>query len=65
MTLDDSELKTRIARLFYDHRLTKTEIGKKLRVSRFKVARYLDEALEEGLVDNTHLFDGFSSNAAL
>ncbi|MBA2634757.1 MAG: hypothetical protein H0U86_17465 [Chloroflexi bacterium] len=39
-----------IARLFFERQLTKTEIGEKLGISRFRVARLIDQSLEEGLV---------------
>jgi DNA-binding transcriptional regulator LsrR (DeoR family) len=39
-----------IARLYYVRRLTKLEIADRLGVSRFKIARLLDQALAEGVV---------------
>lgn len=42
--------KITVARRYFVERQTKREIGKDLGVSRFKVARLIDEAIEEGLV---------------
>jgi len=42
--------KAHIARLYFDHGLTKQEIAQRLGLSRFKVARLLDQAREEGIV---------------
>jgi DNA-binding transcriptional regulator LsrR (DeoR family) len=42
--------KAHIARLYYDDGLTKREIAQRLGLSRFKVARLLDQAREEGIV---------------
>jgi DNA-binding transcriptional regulator LsrR (DeoR family) len=39
-----------VAHLFFKRRLTKQEIAARLGISRFKVARMIDEALEQGLV---------------
>ena len=39
-----------VARRYFIERQTKREIGKDLGISRFKVARLIDEAIEEGLV---------------
>jgi DNA-binding transcriptional regulator LsrR (DeoR family) len=39
-----------VARRYFMERQTKREIGKDLGLSRFKVARLIDEAIEEGLV---------------
>jgi DNA-binding transcriptional regulator LsrR (DeoR family) len=39
-----------VSHLFFKRRLTKQEIAARLGISRFKVARLIDEALEEGLV---------------
>ena len=49
--MDKKALKIKIAKLFYQNKMSKIEIGRKLRISRFKVARYLNEALSEGLVE--------------
>lgn len=39
-----------VCRLFYDGQLTKIEIGNRLGISRFRVARLLEQARESGLV---------------
>ena len=39
-----------VARRYFIERQTKREIGKDLAISRFKVARLIDEAIEEGIV---------------
>ena len=39
-----------VCRLFYDEQLTKIEIGNRLGISRFRVARLLEQARESGLV---------------
>jgi DNA-binding transcriptional regulator LsrR (DeoR family) len=39
-----------VARLFFERQLTKVEIGTRLGISRFRVARLLDQALAEGVV---------------
>jgi DNA-binding transcriptional regulator LsrR (DeoR family) len=39
-----------VARRYFMERQTKRGIGKDLGISRFKVARLIDEAIEEGLV---------------
>lgn len=49
--MDHKELKIRIARLYYHNHMAKTEIGKKFRISRFKVAQYLEEAQDEGIIE--------------
>lgn len=43
-------LAAQVARLFFEHQLTKVEISARLGVSRFRVARLLDRALAEGIV---------------
>ena len=45
-----SEVATQVARLYYDRQLTKVEIGGRLGLSRFRVARLLDHALAHDLV---------------
>ena len=45
-----SELLGQVARLFFEHQLTKVEIAARLGVSRFRVARLLDRAVAEGVV---------------
>jgi len=49
--LDKKALKIKIVKLFYQNKMSKIGIGRKLRISRFKVAQYLNEALNEGLVE--------------
>lgn len=39
-----------VARLFFEHQLTKVEIASRLGISRFRVARLLDRAVAEGVV---------------
>lgn len=39
-----------VARLFFDRQLSKVEIGNRLGISRFRVARLIDQALSEDLV---------------
>ncbi len=41
---------TQVARLYFDRQLSKVEIGQRLGISRFRVARLLREAREMGLV---------------
>lgn len=41
---------TQVARLYFDRQLSKVEIGQRLGISRFRVARLLQEAREAGLV---------------
>jgi DNA-binding transcriptional regulator LsrR (DeoR family) len=45
-----SETALHVSHLYFKRRLTKQEIAARLGISRFKVARLLDQALEEGLV---------------
>lgn len=45
-----NRLAVKVCRLFYEEKLTKVEIEKRLHISRFKVARILKEALHTGLV---------------
>lgn len=48
---DESDrLAIKVCRLFYKEHLTKTEIEKRLHISRFKVARILEDAQKSGLV---------------
>lgn len=46
----DTRLVAKICYLYYQKQLNQTEIGKRLHISRFKVARVLKDALERGLV---------------
>jgi DNA-binding transcriptional regulator LsrR (DeoR family) len=45
-----SALLGQVARLFFEHQLTKVEIAARLGISRFRVARLLDRAVAEGVV---------------
>lgn len=45
-----SVLASQVARLFFDRQMSKIEIAAKLGISRFRVARLVDQALEKGLV---------------
>lgn len=45
-----TEVATQVARLYYDRQLSKVEIGGRLGMSRFRVARLLDHALANDLV---------------
>lgn len=45
-----NRLAVKVCRLFYKEHLTKTEIEKRLHISRFKVARILERAEKSGLV---------------
>jgi DNA-binding transcriptional regulator LsrR (DeoR family) len=44
------DLLGQVARLFFEHQLTKVEIAARLGISRFRVARLLDRAIAEGVV---------------
>jgi DNA-binding transcriptional regulator LsrR (DeoR family) len=44
------DLMSQAARLFFDRQLSKVEIASTLGISRFRVARLIDQALERGLV---------------
>jgi DNA-binding transcriptional regulator LsrR (DeoR family) len=46
----DESLKVKISRMYYYRGMTKQEIARRLRISRFRVARLLDQAREEGIV---------------
>jgi DNA-binding transcriptional regulator LsrR (DeoR family) len=46
----DETLKAKIGRMYYYKGMTKQEIAQQLRISRFRVARLLDQAREEGIV---------------
>lgn len=43
-------LKVRISRMYYFRGMTKQEIARRLRMSRFRVSRILDQAVDEGIV---------------
>ena len=47
----DNLLKVKVSKLFYHNQLSKIEIADKLRISRFKVAKILEEAVSEGIVN--------------
>jgi deoxyribonucleoside regulator len=47
---DDDLLKVKVSTLYYRHRLSKVEIGKNLRISRFRVAKLIEDAVREGTV---------------
>lgn len=51
--MNNNLLKVKVCKLYYKNCLSKIEIGKKLRISRFKVAKLLDEAVKEGVVNIT------------
>jgi DNA-binding transcriptional regulator LsrR (DeoR family) len=46
----DELLSIRAAELYYEENLTQEEIGKSLRITRWKVGRLLTQAKEEGFV---------------
>jgi DNA-binding transcriptional regulator LsrR (DeoR family) len=46
----ETSLVEQVARLFFERQLTKVEIAARLGISRFRVARLLDQALAEGVV---------------
>jgi deoxyribonucleoside regulator len=46
-------LNLKICKLYYQKGLTKQDIGKRLKVSRFKVAKILDDAVQDGTVTIT------------
>lgn len=48
--MNNDLLKAKVSKLFYQGGLSKIEIGKKLRISRFKVAQILEDALKDGMV---------------
>lgn len=48
--MNNDILKAKVSKLFYQGGLSKIEIGKKLRISRFKVAQLLEDALKDGIV---------------
>ncbi|MBA7482961.1 Deoxyribonucleoside regulator [subsurface metagenome] len=48
--MNNDILKAKVSKLFYQGGLSKIEIGKKLRISRFKVAQLLEDALKDGMV---------------
>jgi len=48
--LENYLLKVKISKLYYQQNLSKVDISKKLRTSRFKIARLLEDAVKEGIV---------------
>ena len=48
--VESASLVGQVARLFFERQLTKVEIASRLGISRFRVARLLDQALAEGVV---------------
>jgi DNA-binding transcriptional regulator LsrR (DeoR family) len=46
----DHLLKAKVSVLYYQQNLSKKEIGENLRISRFKVAKLLEDAVKEGIV---------------
>jgi len=50
MPIDNNRLFVKIARLYYEQDLTQSEIAEKLRLSRQKVQRLLQQAKEQGIV---------------
>ena len=48
--MEEYHLKVKISKLYYQQNLSKKDIGQNLRLSRFKVAKLLDDALKEGIV---------------
>jgi deoxyribonucleoside regulator len=48
--MKDQSLLLKVCKMFYYQQLSKIEIGEKLRISRYKVARLLNEAQNTGLV---------------
>lgn len=49
--MSNNLLKVKASKLFYQSGQSKIEIGKKLRISRFKVAKLLEEAVKDGIVN--------------
>ena len=50
MSMSAEVAKAHVARLYFEHDVTKREIAQRLGISRFKVARLLDQARNEGIV---------------
>ncbi|GAG80418.1 unnamed protein product, partial [marine sediment metagenome] len=49
--MNNDLLKAKVCKLYYQRGISKVDIGKKLRISRFKVADLLGQALKEGIVE--------------
>jgi DNA-binding transcriptional regulator LsrR (DeoR family) len=47
---DDTALASQVARLFHDREMTRVQIAHRLGISRFRVARLLEQARQQGLV---------------
>jgi deoxyribonucleoside regulator len=47
---EDNLLKVKVCTLYYRHHLSKVEIGRNLRISRFRVARLIEDAVLDGTV---------------
>jgi DNA-binding transcriptional regulator LsrR (DeoR family) len=65
MSVSGEVAKAHVARLYFEHAVTKREIAERLGISRFKVARLLDQARSEGIVrveihDPVEVDDGLS-----
>lgn len=50
MPADDTLLASQVARLFHDREMTRVQIADRLGISRFRVARLLEQARQQGLV---------------
>jgi len=48
--LEEYHLKVKISKLYYQQNLSKKKIGENLRLSRFKVAKLLEDAVKDGIV---------------
>lgn len=48
--MDGTAFASHVARLFFDRQMTKVEIAARLGISRYRVARLVDQALAQGLV---------------
>lgn len=51
MNTDSLATKIKICKLYYEEGLSKIEIGEKVRMSRFKVAKILEDSVAEGVVE--------------
>lgn len=60
----DTELALRASRMYYVEDLTKSQIGERLGISRFKVARLIDAARDRGIV-RIYFVDQTSTHARL
>lgn len=48
--MNEHALKAKVSSLFFHKNLSKVEIGENLRISRFKVAKLIEDAVKEGIV---------------